>query len=72
MGRLIWYRFALGNEEYNTNLIFRLLQLSQARCVFVRFLPSDCPAALAEPPRGGSPVESVGGGNNNNNNRRQL
>lgn len=49
--------FSVGNEGGSTNLIFRLLQLSQARCVFVRFLPSAW--AEAEAPRGGSAFESV-------------
>lgn len=48
------------HEERDTNLIFLLLQLSQARCVLVRFLGSGCPppGVEEEPVRGVSPVES--------------
>lgn len=48
------------NEGHETNLIFRLLQLSQARCVFVLFLASACAAALADAARAESLIESVG------------
>lgn len=54
--------YALGKEEKReTNLIFLLLQLSQARCVFVRFLASLCavPGVEGAAERPASPVESV-------------
>jgi hypothetical protein len=48
-------------KKHETNLIFRLLQLSQARCVFVLFLASAWEAALPdEVPLAASLVESVG------------
>ena len=48
------------NRVHKTNLILRLLQLSQARCVFVLFLASAWEAAvLAAVARPVSPVESV-------------